>query len=256
MVLKNLFGGGPLSEKKIEKITKLVCNPYCQPDVRKREMCRLLDDEQPAALRAVLKRFNFNSNGGIADEEEKKWLENQMVDMGKLAIEPLEDYIRTGKQLTYALRAYHRLQGSEKSAQFFIQVLQEYGPDAYRAIEAKLQIVWQLAEYLENENVIAGLEPFVEDHSDDIRWAVLDLLEKVADSGNLNDEVRKGYAGKMGLLLSDDSAGPRIQRRVAEVLADREWQVDDSSAEVASVLSSEFFIDKKLFVRRRSKPKA
>ena len=55
-----------------------MCNPYCQPDVRKREMCRLLDDEQPAALRAVLKRFNFNSNGGIADEEEKKWLENQL----------------------------------------------------------------------------------------------------------------------------------------------------------------------------------
>ena len=106
------------SEKKIEKITKLVCNPYCQPDVRKREMCRLLDDEQPAALRAVLKRFNFNSNGGIADEEEKKWLENQMVDMGKLAIEPLEDYIRTGKQLTYALRAYARLQGQENLQNF------------------------------------------------------------------------------------------------------------------------------------------
>ena len=256
MVLKNLFGGGPLSEKKIEKITKLVCNPYCQPDVRKREMCRLLDDEQPAALRAVLKRFNFNSNGGIADEEEKKWLENQMVDMGKLAIEPLEDYIRTGKQLTYALRAYHRLQGAEQSAAFFIKVMQEYGPDAYRAIEAKLQIVWQLAEYLEDERVIEGLVPFVEDHSDDIRWAVFDLLEKVADSGKLKPEVQKGFSGKMGALLTDDSAGPRIQRRVAELLADREWQVDDSSTDVASVLASEFFIDKKLYVRRRGKPKA
>ena len=256
MVLKSLFGGGPLSEKKIEKITKMVCNPYCQPDVRKREMCRLLDDEQPAALRAVLKRFNFNSNGGIADEDEKKWLENQMVDMGKLAIEPLEDNIRTGKQLTYALRAYHRLQGQEKSADFFMKVLLEYGPDAYRAIEAKLQIVWQLAEYLDDERVIAALEPFVEDHSDDIRWAVLDLLEKVADAGNLKPEVQAGFAGKMGLLLVDDSAGPRIQRRVAEVLADREWQVTDSTTQVASVLESEFFVDKKFYVRRRSKPKS
>jgi hypothetical protein len=256
MVLKNLFGGGPLSEKKIEKITKLVCNPYCQPDVRKREMCRLLDDEQPAALQAVLKRFAFNSNGGIADEDEKKWLENQMVDMGKLAIEPLELYIRTGKQLTYALRAYHRLQGPEKSADFFLTVLRGHGPDAYRAIEAKLQIVWQLAEYLESEGVIAGLEPFVEDHSDDIRWAVMDLLEKVADAGTLKSEVQQAYAAKMGTLLADDSAGPRIQRRAAEVLADRGWQVDSAAKTVAPVLADEFFIDKKYYVRRRSKPKS
>jgi len=256
MVLKNLFGGGPLSEKKIEKITKLVCNPFCQPDVRKREMCRLLDDEQLVSLQAVLKRFSFNSNGGIADEEEKKWLENQMVDMGKLAIEPLQTYIRTGKQLTYALRAYHRIQGPERSAEFFLAVLSAHGPDAYRSIEAKLQIVWQLAEYLENEQVIVGLEPFIEDHSDDIRWAVMDLLEKVADSGGLKIEVQRGYAAKMGMLLADDSGGPRIQRRAAEVLAQREWQVDESSSEVASVLVDEFFIDKKLYVRRRSKPKA
>lgn len=256
MVLKNLFGGGPLSEKKIEKITKLVCNPYCQPDVRKREMCRLLDDERPGALQAVLKRFSFNSNGGIADEDEKKWLENQMVDMGKLAIEPLEIYIRNGKQLTYALRAYHRLQGPEKSADFFLGVLGGHGPDAYRAIEAKLQIVWQLAEYLENESVIAGLEPFVQDHSDDIRWAVMDLLEKVADAGTLKTEVQRGYAVKMGTLLADDSAGPRIQRRAAELLADREWKVDATGNEVASVLSEEFFIDKKFYVRRRGKPKS
>ena len=137
-----------------------------------------------------------------------------------------------------------------------MKVLQEYGPDAYRAIEAKLQIVWQLAEYLDDERVIAGLEPFVEDHSDDIRWAVLDLLEKVADAGNLKPEIQKGFAGKMGILLADDSAGPRIQRRVAEVLAEREWQMDGSHSEVASVLASEFFIDKKFYVRRRSKGKS
>lgn len=256
MVLKHLFGGGPLTEKKIEKITKLVCNPFCQPDVRKREMSRLLDDEQPAALRAVLKRFGVNSNGAIADEDEKKWLENQMVDMGRLAIEPLEEYIRSGKQITYALRAYHRLQGSEVSAGFFLEALQAHGPDSYRSLEAKLQIVWQLGEYLEDERVMAGLVPFVLDHADDIRWAVMDLLEKVAESGSLQASVQELYAQQLGTLLVDDSIGPRIQRRAADLLASREWQVGESVGEVVSVLADEFFVDKKRYVRRRSKPRA
>ena len=96
----------------------------------------------------------------------------------------------------------------------------------------------------------------MQDHSDDIRWAVMDLLEKVADAGTLKANVQEAYAAKMGTLLADDSAGPRIQRRAAEVLADREWQVGSTGNEVASVLAQEFFIDKKSYVRRRGKPKS
>ena len=63
------FFGGPLSEKKIEKISKLASNPFAQPDIRMREMMRLLSDGGPGALRGVIKRFAANANGAIADED-------------------------------------------------------------------------------------------------------------------------------------------------------------------------------------------
>src|SRR6478609_7318824 len=100
MGLLSFFGKGPLSDKRIAKVAKLASNPFAQPDVRMREMQRLIDDGSDAALRGVLKRFAANAQGHIADEDEKKWLEDALVAHGDDALGPLRDYIATEEKLT------------------------------------------------------------------------------------------------------------------------------------------------------------
>ena len=253
MGLMALFGKGPLSDKKIEKIAKLAANPFAQPDVRMREMARLIDDGSPAALRGLLKRLASNANGHIADEEEKQWLEDKLVTLGQVVREPLEEYIRSESKLTYALRAYQRLVGEADAVAFFLKVLQSYGPEAYRAGEAKLQLIWALSELTQFEQVHPVLVPFVRDHSDDVSWAVMDILDKAASQQELAAEVVVATCSELAHLVLEDSAGPRIQQRAAELLCQHAWEVPGEATDLAPLLDETYFLDKKRFVRRRAR---
>lgn len=254
MGLMSLLGKGPLSEKKIAKISKLACNPFAQPDVRMREMQRLLDDGSDAALKGVLKRFDANAHGHIADEDEKKWLVEQVVERGEAFAAPLENYIRTSQKLSYALRAYTRLKGSDAAVDFFVSVLEAYGPEDYRGLDAKLEIVWQLAEALDNPRVLPALMPFIGDHSDDVAWAVLDLIDQAADRNLVTSDVQAAAAAALGIRVTDDATGPRILQRSAELLCKRSWSVPGDAADtLAPGLDDTYFLDKKRFLRRRAK---
>ncbi len=251
MGLMSLFGRGPLSDKKIAKIAKLACNPFAQPDVRMREMHRLLEEGTPLALRNVLKRFAVNASGNIADEDEKKYLEESIVTVGESAIEPLRSYIKSEAQLTYALRSYTQLTSAEEATRFFIEILAYHGPDDHRGLEAKLQLIWQLADELARPEVLPALCPHLLDHGDDIRWAVMDLLERAEDEGILSSEVREQAAAELAEVVTTDEAAPRILKRAAALLCDREWALPGSAEALTSDLDDDYFLDKKRFVRKR-----
>lgn len=252
MGLLSLFGKGPLSDKKIAKVSKLAANPFAQPDVRMREMQRLIEDGSDAALRGVLKRFASNAQGHIADEDEKKWLEDALVERGASALSALRDYVRHEDKLTYALRAFRRIAGDADAVTFFLDVLRAYGPDDHRSSEAKLQLVWQLSESLSGQ-VMEALIPFLGDHSDDVRWAVLELTDKAADRDILTPAMQSAAAAQMLDLVVGPDVSPRIARRTAELLAGREWTLPAGADALVSVLDEEFFLDKKRYVRRRTK---
>lgn len=243
-----------MSDKSIDKSAKLASNPFAQPDVRMREMHRLLSEGTPAALKGLLKRFTANASGHIADEDEKKWLENALVDVGADALEPLEDFIRREERITYALHAYERIAGADKADAFFIDVLNAYGPDDHRASDAKLQLVHALAEHAgSNAAVLPALAPFVMDHADEVRTAVLDVIDNAAESGALSPSLLETLREPFATLVCDGTVGPRVQRRAAELLEKRTWPVGGTAEELATLVNEEYFLDKKRFVRKRAK---
>jgi len=254
MGLFNFFKNDQLSEKKIEKITKLVTNPYAQPDVRMTEMHRLVQDATDGSYRALLKRLAVNANGHIADEDEKKWLEDMLVDLGDEILVPLEDYIRQEKQLTYALRAYRRIRGDEAALNFFQDVLNHYGPINYRAVDAKLQLVNQLLSSAPAQPTLKNLIPFLLDHSDDIRWLIMDAVEKCSPEVLAENELHKDIMENLSEIICDESAGPRIQKRAAELIAHFEWAMPENHSELSTIVAEEYFVDKKMFLRKRARP--
>jgi len=253
MAIFGLFGNSKLTPAKIAKLGKLACNPFAQPDVRVRELERLLGDGTEGALDAAIKRFSINANGHIADEDEKKWLENRLVELGDVVVEALKRFIRGEKQLTYALRALRRIVGEPLAVEFFLETLLALGPDDYRSADSKLQLVWQLAEDIDGHpEIVRALVPFVGDHADDVRWAVLDLVEQQHVGGNLDDELIAGLAGEMGEALFAEDTSPRISRRIVELFASTGWAAGGTGAELPTLAGDEFFLDKKRFVRRRA----
>lgn len=252
MGLLDFFSKGPLSEKKIAKIAKLACNPFAQPDIRMREMHRLLEDGSDLAYRGLLKRFSSNASGAIADEDEKKFLEDAVVDVGEPIVVPLKDYIRMEKQLSYALRALKRILGTQEAVPYFLEVLHKHGTESYRSTDAKLQLVWQLAEDLYEEGVFSSLVPFLQDHSDDVRWAVMDLLERVVDEKDISWAGVEESQRLLGELITVEEASPRILQRACKILHEREWAIPQDADSLVPDLAESYFLDKKRFVRKRA----
>lgn len=253
MGLRQFLGlGGPLSARRIEKSAKLAANPFAQPDVRSREMQRLLKDESPQALRGVLKRFSANAQGHIADEEEKRWLSDALAEVGEHAQAPLEDYIRTEDKLTYALGTYRRIVGAEGAVRFFCLVLREIGPADYRRIEAKLQLVLELSEQDATEEVARTLTEHLHDHSDDVRWSVLEWAEALGKRDDLSEAVRGQLARHLGQLVCEPQVSMRIAQRAAQMLSNLAWQLPAEVGTLNPALENSFFLDKKHHVRPRA----
>lgn len=244
MGLKQWLGlGGPLSQRRIDGASKLACNSFAQPEVRMRELQRLLRDGSPAALTGALRRFTANAQGHIADEEEKLWLSGALVDLGDAARAPLEAYIRAGHKLTYALAAYRRIVSDSAAADLFAQVLLSIGAGDHRRIEAKQQLVLALAEDLDKPGILAAVVPFLADHADDVRWQVLDTLEAALSGGALDAQAQAVIMPQVTALLLDAHVSARIALRAATLVAGQEWRLPGQAQGLHPALTGRYFVD-------------
>jgi hypothetical protein len=235
------FTSKQLDAKKVAKIAALASNPYAQPEVRMKELQRLMDDGSPVAVAGALKRFGAHANGAIADEEEKKWLEKALVEAGHKSQAPLEHYIQTESKLTYALRAYTALVGLSQAASFFVRVLHAYGPEDHRSVESKLQLIWALEEGLSEPGVVHGLVPFLADHSDDVRWAVLTLVDKALHGAGCSADTVQSVLRTAKEVFLDPSTSMRIHQAYGSFLVEHK-AVFASSAETLPEASKGLFV--------------
>jgi hypothetical protein len=243
------LGSGGLNDKQIEKIAKLAANPFAQPDVRKEQMMKLIHDGSEAAIKGLLQRFSVNSTQAIADEEEKRFLVDELVHMGDKAVPPLKEYLRKETALSFAAEALMGILPKDQAVTELLSLLDVYGPDDYRADEQKRQLMHILSEE-DDERVLASLAPYILDHSDDVRHQVLELFQTRAQAKDKNASTVEVLAS-ISTLLRDQETSPRIARKAAEMVTNLEWQLPGDGA-LNAVLDSEFFIDKKGYVRRRA----
>lgn len=249
----NFFSKGPLKPKQIDKAVALIENRFAQTDVRLREMAKLLEEGTPEAWRAVLKRFAMTANGQIADEQEKQWLEDELVHLGVNVSIELEHYVRTETHITYPLRAFERINGVPAGLELSVSALEGHGPSCHRSIDAKLELVWHIAENLVDSFDISRLIAFLDDFSDDVRWAVMDIIDVLRRKETaFSAEFISGLGESLGRMVTEEEASTRIASRAAELLYAFEYaNANLSEAKPRADLDPAFFFDKKGYLRRR-----
>ena len=233
----------PMSANKVRRLAALAANPFAQPDVRSRQMQRLLEEGSAAALAGVLQRFGVLAQGHIADEEEKTWLVDALVEKADSALPPLRDYIRRHSKLTHALRAFERIAGDENAAEFFAEVLRAYGPDDHRSAEAKVQLISALGERAGAQRLAAWVAPSVADHSDDVVGAALAVLGRCLPAGQLSAEDAAALMPPLLARLGDPHTPPRVARLVMSLLAERRWPLPSTHRQLPSHCAKDFVID-------------
>lgn len=227
----------------IERALKDLREPYAQPEVRRGAMGKLLEAGTPEAYTAVLVRFTFACHGHIADESEKRDLVDELVKVGKPAIEPIRAFIQKEKAVQFPIRALSRITDRPETLRIVVGVLTSIDPLDHRTTEQKRGLIDAIAD-LGSSAEGPVIVPYLKDHHDDVQAMAIEAVEKLK-----NPET---YGALAEVCVSDQHSA-RIQRRAAQALEQLAVPVKDSFERWSSELKGEFTVDKKGLLTKKSR---
>lgn len=196
-------------KKKIEGLVKKVKEPYAQPEVRQEALEALFKMATPEAYAGALKRFTYVCQSLHWDGEEKKWLMDNLVKVGLAAVPPLQEFVHTDDNVNLAFRALERIVPAEQSQQILLSALKARSPEDYRRTQAKLELIDHLGTRKGDTVLWEAVVPYLEDHSDDVRTKLLEVIE------GWNWEAAGASVARM---LADDTLSARVHRQAAQCL--------------------------------------
>lgn len=236
MGLFDIFKSGPSKEAILSQVTKAK-EVYAQPDYRRMAMDKLLKWATPESYEGLLERFCVVVQSPHWDEEEKRWLVDEMVKIGDGVLPILKNFILKKNEVNHALLAYRKIAGDEKYHEMLKLALNARPPSDHRSIQAKQELISALSENPKPElkNVVL---PYLDDHSDDVQCASIEVLAKI-DDREVNDRLLD--------LLKSETHSARVLRAAAMVVANKKIPVQD--AVLADEVKEDFRIDSGYLVR-------
>lgn len=238
-----LFGGSKPSEKNIAKQALKVKERYAQPEYRRAAMDTLLQWGTPEALDAVLSRFTVVVQSPHWDEEEKRWLVEELAERGAPAREALARFLKKQNSVAFAAKALRHLCDKETYKQQITEALLAREPEDYRSAQAKQDLVQALSEVLEEGEGAETLAPYVDDHADDVQCTTIETVEKVKATA---------VYPRLAEMITEDAHSARVQRAAAATVARQHIPIDPQKSIQPAVL--EDYVVKDGSLARKDEP--
>lgn len=220
----------------IERAHKDLREPYAQPEVRRAAMGKLLEMASDEAYTALLVRFTFNCHGHIADESEKRDLVDELVKVGRPAVEPLRKFIEKEKAVQFPIRAVSRICEKAETLSIVVGALQKLEPSDHRTVEQKRGLIDAVGELGSDAEALAVVQ-YLKDHSDDVQAHAIEALERLKNPATY---------GPLAAVCSSDEHSARIQRRAAQAIETLEAPVSKEVYDkFPAELKGEYNLDKK-----------
>ena len=246
--LDSLFGDKP-TQKAIDKQVLRVKERYAQPEYRREAMDKLLAWGTPEALTAVLARFNVVVQSPHWDEEEKRWLVDELATRGEPAKQALQLFLAKEDSVAFASKALRKLSSSkEQWLKDMIAALHARPADDHRTTQGKAELVAQLKDEGGPE-VVEAVLPYLADHSDDVQMATIDCLDHHVEGAA--DALKAQVATRFAAIVADDARSARVLRHAAAAMARRQFAVD-ATKPLAPAVAEDFVVtDGKLVAARQ-----
>ncbi len=205
MALFGLLGGDKPTEKNIDKQVQKVKERYAQPEFRRAAMDRLLEWGTPEALAGVMQRFSVVVQSPHWDEEEKRWLVDELAERGDAARQAITQYLKTQNNIAFAAKALRKLCDEQGYVQELVAALQARDPEDYRSVQAKQELVAAIGATGDTE-ALGAVVTFLDDHGDDVQCTAIDVVEK--------NHVEQGYP-RLVKMITEDFHSARVVRHAA-----------------------------------------
>lgn len=239
MGLFDFFKSSP-SQNAIRKQVQKAKEPYAQPDYRRQAMEKLLKWDIEESLKGLLERFSVVVQSPHWDEEEKRWLVQELIKKDQKAIPILKDFILNKNEINHALEALKKILSDDGSfGLFLIEALKKRPAIDHRSVQAKEELIKSIVE-IKPKGFEELLLSYLSDHSDDVQCITLDALSDSIDP-NILENIKK-------LLISEDHSA-RVLLKAAGIIAKRKIAISQDINLNHSV-SEDFYIKNNLLIPR------
>lgn len=209
MALFGLLGGDKPTPKNIQKLVIKVKERYAQPEYRRGAMERLLSWGTPEAIDGVLQRFTVVVQSPHWDEEEKRWLVEELVEKGEAAKDGLVRFLSKENHIAFAAQALRQLTTKEEYVALLTKALLARSPEDYRSAQGKQELIACIADVSGAEQAEA-ITPYLDDHADDVQCASIDAVEKL--------HAEAAYT-RLREMVTEDAHSARVLRHAAAAMA-------------------------------------
>lgn len=204
----------PKGAKEIARLERLIANKLSQNYDRQEAIEQLSKNADAASAAALLKRFDWQLDPSITDQEEKEACLRGIVAAGEDALEPLRNYCKKAQSLSWPLKVLAEIVPKERITEELLTLLDQFDTEYTRNVEPKVQLL-QVLEGHPSEEVRVAAEPFLQDAGETVRFTAANTVFAVNDPASVPVLV--------AMLEAEESL--RVKNRVAQGLAERGWSI-------------------------------
>ena len=246
MGLSDLLSKEGRARRGLQKTIQRASDKHAQSIDRWKALEQLRDDGGEEATVGLLRRFSFNYDKTIEDEQEKEWVYETLSIMGAKVLPALRKYMRDTETLAWPLKILERVSKGETFLDT-LRTLCEWNDNSYvRDPSKKTQLVHFMGEHRDPQ-IAKLLLPYLEDIDEGVRFKAVEALLHQAQADVVAEPLCK-------LLLNKAEESRRIKIRIVEGMADAGLSVSDKTSveRVIDELGIDATVDGKGRIARRS----
>lgn len=197
-------------------------------------MERLREIGTEEALLGLCRRFSFNYDKTIEDQQEKDWVVQTLAAKGTATLAPLRHYMKSARTLGYALVVLGRIGDPDTILEVIDEILADEEPGYTSDPKRRIDLIewlgeWEGAEPAEASRRIA---PYLQDFDENVRFKSVEALAHRFSPDSA--------APLIEALLREEEESKRIKQRIVEVLAEHKAETGERKKEVSALLEAEF----------------
>lgn len=212
MSLKDLLSKEGRRRRRVETLTRRLCQRYGPSEERWNAAAELAEIGTEDAVYGLLRRFLAVSEKIGEDREEKRHVQDLVAGLGSNALPAIRSFIRREQDAVLAVECLRRCVNGEALVDELLSVLRDLGPHSARANQIA-PVLAALGEMKEPRAVELALR-YLDALDDSIAIAAIDCLDHIGDERGRDPLVA---------MLDREEVLPRIQERVQQALGAHGW---------------------------------
>jgi hypothetical protein len=232
---------GPSAASAAAKWAEKAADKRAQNYDRQEAIAELAEMGTAEAAAALLRRFTFNMDPSITDQEEKDGAYQGILAAGPAALEPIRRFAAKAESVAWPLKLAKELLAEDAYIEEILTWLDRWDTEYSKFIDPKLQLLCALEEH-KHPSILAKVEPFLADVNGDARFH--------AATAVLAQENESSVGALLDALEEEESL--RVKNRILDGFVTRAWEIpEERRPKVRKALPPEYGIDARGVVVRR-----